>query len=57
MVATAAISEPTSGATPKITLSARPAPAMLPMLKAMPPRTMKPVSRWPRPGSTRLATS
>jgi len=57
MISTAAINEPIIGGMPKITFIARPAPPMLPMLKAMPPSTMKADIRWPTPGITRLATS
>ena len=57
MISTAAISEPITGGMPKMTFMASPAPPMLPMLKAMPPSTMKAEIRWPTPGITRLATS
>ncbi len=57
MIAAAASREPMRGGVPKMTFMASPAPAMLPMLKAMPPSTIRAEIRWPVPGSTRLAMS
>lgn len=48
---------PVSGLMPNRTFTANPAPAILPILKASPPMTMRIAMKCPRPGSTLLATS